>query len=136
MRDDVAGPDGSALSEGLGRLRDRLIAYSDIRQRDPRESRDALHELLTDELLRIEQERARSKQAMDVLRQIAGMQRRTREQRLASSCVAFLDSLDERPNVGGEARLAAHQPSQTTTATPQGVASTDQLGGRVRSEKD
>lgn len=40
------------------------------------------------------------------------------------------------PNVGGEARLAAHQPSQTTTATPQGVASTDQLGGRVRSEKD
>ena len=26
------------------------------------------------------------------------------------------------------ARLAAHQPSQTTTATPQGVASTDQLG--------
>ena len=42
----------------------------------------------------------------------------------------------ERPNVGGEARLAAHQPSHTTTATPQGVASTDQLGGRVRSEKD
>ena len=34
----------------------------------------------------------------------------------------------EAPNVGGEARLAAHQPSQTTTATPQGVASTDQLG--------
>lgn len=32
------------------------------------------------------------------------------------------------PNVGGEARLAAHQPSHTTTATPQGVASTDQLG--------
>ncbi len=32
------------------------------------------------------------------------------------------------PNVGGEVRLAAHQPSQTTTATPQGVASTDQLG--------
>lgn len=29
------------------------------------------------------------------------------------------------PNVGGEARIAAHQPSQTTTATPQGVASTD-----------
>lgn len=28
-------------------------------------------------------------------------------------------------NVGGEARLAAHQPSHTTTATPQGVASTD-----------
>ena len=35
---------------------------------------------------------------------------------------------NEAPNVGGEARLAAHQPSQTTTATPQGVASTDQLG--------
>jgi len=34
------------------------------------------------------------------------------------------------------ARLAAHQPSQTTTATPQGVASTDQLGGCIRSEKD
>lgn len=32
------------------------------------------------------------------------------------------------PNVGGEARLAAHRPSHTTTATPQGVASTDQLG--------
>jgi hypothetical protein len=30
-----------------------------------------------------------------------------------------------RFNVGGEARLAAHQPSHTTTATPQGVASTD-----------
>lgn len=29
------------------------------------------------------------------------------------------------PNVGGEARLAAHQPPHTTTATPQGVASTD-----------
>lgn len=42
----------------------------------------------------------------------------------------------ETPNVGGEARLAAHQPPHTTTATPQGVASTDQLGGRVRSEKD
>jgi len=39
-------------------------------------------------------------------------------------------------NAGGEARLAAHQPSHTTTATPQGVASADQLGGRVRSEKD
>ncbi len=34
----------------------------------------------------------------------------------------------KRPNVGGEARLAAHRPSHTTTATPQGVASTDQLG--------
>lgn len=39
-------------------------------------------------------------------------------------------------NVGGEARLAAHRPSHTTTATPQGVASTDQLGGRFRSEKE
>jgi len=38
-------------------------------------------------------------------------------------------------NVGGEARLAAHQPSQTTTAAPQGVASTDQLGARRRSEE-
>jgi hypothetical protein len=38
------------------------------------------------------------------------------------------------PNVGGEARLAAHQPSHTTTATPQGVASTDQLGASCRSE--
>lgn len=33
-----------------------------------------------------------------------------------------------KANVGGEARLAAHQPPHTTTATPQGVASTDQLG--------
>lgn len=41
----------------------------------------------------------------------------------------------ETPNFGGEARLVAHRPSQTTTATPQGVASTDQLGGRARSEK-
>lgn len=46
----------------------------------------------------------------------------------------FEDS--KTPNVGGEARLAAHRPPHTTTATPQGVASTDQLGGRVRSEKD
>ena len=38
------------------------------------------------------------------------------------------DECSETPNVGGEARLAAHQPSHTTTATPQGVASTDQLG--------
>ena len=37
----------------------------------------------------------------------------------------------EPPNVGGEARLAAHRPSHTTTATPQGVASPDQLGGRT-----
>jgi hypothetical protein len=49
-------------------------------------------------------------------------------------CACVPDS--KTPNVGGEARLAAHQPSHTTTATPQGVASTDQLGGRVRSEKD
>ena len=48
----------------------------------------------------------------------------------------LMKELKDGPNVGGEARLAAHQPSQTTTATPQGVASTDQLGGRVRSEKD
>jgi len=40
----------------------------------------------------------------------------------------FLLARLEAPNVGGEARLAAHQPSHTTTATPQGVASTDQLG--------
>jgi hypothetical protein len=36
---------------------------------------------------------------MDVLRQIASMPRRTREQRLAKSCVDFLDSLREGPNV-------------------------------------
>ena len=37
--------------------------------------------------------------AMDVLRQIADGQRRTREQRLAKSCVTFLDSLpDELAN--------------------------------------
>lgn len=34
--------------------------------------------------------------AMDVLRQIAGMTRRTREQRLAESCVVFLDALSGR----------------------------------------
>lgn len=44
--------------------------------------------------------------------------------------------LGSRSNVGGEARLAAHQPLHTTTATPQGVASTDQLGGRFRSERN
>ncbi|MBT9492863.1 MAG: hypothetical protein IV107_11070 [Paucibacter sp.] len=33
-------------------------------------------------------------QAMDVLRQIANMPRRTREQKLANSCVRFLDALD------------------------------------------
>lgn len=38
-------------------------------------------------------------QAMEVLRQIASMPRRTREQRLASACVSFLDSLAEGPNV-------------------------------------
>lgn len=41
-----------------------------------------------------ELERERSSQAMAVLRQIADMPRRTREQRLAKSCVEFLDCLD------------------------------------------
>lgn len=49
---------------------------------------------------------------------------------------AAMWSAFDGPNVGGEARLAAHRPSHTTTATPQGVDSTDQLGGRARSEKD
>ena len=88
---------GPLLSEELGRMRDMLLAYSDIRQRDPRESRDALHALLTDELRKLDAERAASEQAMTVLRQIAAMPRRTREQRLANACVQFLDAL--RPNV-------------------------------------
>lgn len=54
---------------------------------------------------------------------------------LAAEALGRYDD-SKTPNDGGEARLAAHQPSQATTATPQGVASTDQLGGRVRSEKD
>lgn len=86
------------LSDGLGCLRYRLLAFSDIRQSDPRESRDALHELLTDELMRIDRERAAAEHAMNVLRQIASLKRRTREQRLASSCVALLDALAQRPN--------------------------------------
>lgn len=84
------------LTAELGRLRDRLLAYSDIRQRDPRESRDALRDLLTDDLLRLSRECAAAEQAMSVLRQIASLKRRTREQRLASSCVTFLDALAER----------------------------------------
>ncbi len=37
--------------------------------------------------------------ALDVLRQIADRKRRTQEQRLAKSCVVFIDALrDERPN--------------------------------------
>lgn len=52
---------------------------------------------------------------------------------LSSRCPQ--SGLFDAHNVGGEARLAAHHPSHTATATPQGVASTDQLGGRVRSEK-
>lgn len=39
-------------------------------------------------------------------------------------------------NVGGEGAPCGTGLTNTTTATPQGVASTDQLGGRVRSEKD
>lgn len=35
-------------------------------------------------------------QAMTVLRQIAGMPRKTREQRLTSSCVTFIDALEAR----------------------------------------
>lgn len=35
--------------------------------------------------------------AIDVLRQIAAMKRKTREQRLASACVIFLDSLPDAP---------------------------------------
>lgn len=39
--------------------------------------------------------------AMDVLRQIADRKRRTQEQRLAKSCVVFIDALrDKRPNPG------------------------------------
>lgn len=43
---------------------------------------------------------ARHKPAMDVLRQIADRTRRTQEQRLAKSCVVFLDALAEQPNAG------------------------------------
>lgn len=56
------------------------------------------------------------------------------QERLHAAIGAAREALG--PNVRGEARLAAHQPSHTATATPQGIASTDQLGGRVRSEKD
>ena len=34
----------------------------------------------------------------NVLRQIAALPRKTREQRLASACVHFLDALDSKPN--------------------------------------
>ena len=37
--------------------------------------------------------RPEHEQAMEVLRQIAGMKRRTREQKLANACVIFLDAL-------------------------------------------
>ncbi len=39
--------------------------------------------------------KARHDTAIETLRQIAAMPRRTREQRLAKSCVALLDSLAE-----------------------------------------
>ena len=54
---------------------------------------------------------------------------------IATMMQAWLDANRETPNVGGEARLAAHQPSHTTTATPQGVASTDQLGRASEARK-
>lgn len=37
-------------------------------------------------------------QAMSVLRQIAAMPRRTREQRLASACVSFIEELEKQPS--------------------------------------
>jgi hypothetical protein len=99
-----ATPGALRLTDGLGALVERLLKYSDIRRNDPRENREALRELivgeLADELAAVRRaERASAAQAMDVLRQIASMPRRTREQRLAKSCVDFLDSLREGPNV-------------------------------------
>lgn len=44
-------------------------------------------------LAEVADEIARLREMEKVLRQIAGMKRRTREQRLASACVLFLDSL-------------------------------------------
>lgn len=43
----------------------------------------------------LEQLKASHAVAMDILNKIAAMPRKTKEQRLASSCVTFLDSLDK-----------------------------------------
>lgn len=56
----------------------------------------------------------RGEQALAVLRQIADMPRRTREQQLAFACVRFLDSLEQYNNAGArsdriQALLSARQ---------------------------
>ena len=60
MEADQAGrPCGSPLTEELGRLVERLLAYSDIRRNDPRESREALRDLVTAELLEVQRDALR-----------------------------------------------------------------------------
>jgi hypothetical protein len=46
----------------------------------------------------LKQLRAERDTAMDTLRLIADRKRRTQEQRLASACITFLDSLNQPPN--------------------------------------
>ena len=43
-------PANVGSNDGLGRLVERMLSYSDIRGNDPRESRELLRDLLVDEL--------------------------------------------------------------------------------------
>ena len=47
---------------------------------------------------RLEKENAMLREMEKVLRQIASMKRRTKEQRLASACIIFMDALREETN--------------------------------------
>lgn len=76
-----------------------FAANGNIRLWAPERPRDldgnAAHPLYTADQLAaaVDAERSEHRHAMAVLRQIADMPRRTREQRLASACVRFLDAI-------------------------------------------
>ena len=68
-----------------------LIAFIQVRQAIG----DTTCRLMQDEVVaRVKRIVAQREEAMRVLRQIASMPRRTREQRLANSAVTFLDAME------------------------------------------
>lgn len=60
-------------------------------------------------LAEVADEIARLREMEKVLRQIAELPRKTREQRLASACVRFLDCMDSQPNAVAQAPSAPQE---------------------------
>lgn len=78
--------------------------YADVRGTESYERKRLLGEI--DRLRSALEECSHQTHGMNTLRLIADRKRRTREQRLASACIRFLDSLNEPPNAAVKPRGA------------------------------